>query len=52
MTYELYDTEWCSISVVEAKNFKEASEAFESFHKGMFWLEHIRSGETKKVRLG
>jgi hypothetical protein len=49
--YELYDTEWRSLSVVEARSFREARAAFEPFYKGTFWIEHIRSGETKKVRL-
>jgi hypothetical protein len=51
MLYELYDTEWRSISVVQALSFREAQEAFEPFHKGIFWLENVRSGETQKVLL-
>ena len=51
MIYELYDKEWRSISVAQAQNFKEARAAFEPFFKGEFWIEHIQSGETKRVRL-
>jgi hypothetical protein len=51
MTYELYDTEWHAVSSVQAKSFKEARTAFGALYKGTFWVEHVRSGETKKVRL-
>jgi hypothetical protein len=51
MTYELYDTEWRAISSVRARSFKEARVAFAALFEGTFWVEHSRSGETKKVRL-
>jgi hypothetical protein len=51
MTYELYDTKWRLLKVTSARSFKEAITTFEPFHKGMFWVEHARSGEARKVRL-
>jgi hypothetical protein len=52
MTYELYDSEWKAVSSVQARSFKEARAAFAALFKGSFWVEHTRSGEAKKVRLG
>ena len=52
MTYGLYDMEWKAVCTVQARSMKEARAAFAAFHTGTFWVEHERSGETKKVRLG
>jgi hypothetical protein len=52
MTYELYDSEWKAVSSIQARSFKEARAAFAALFKGSFWVEHTRSGEAKKVRLG